>query len=94
LCPDLGEPLLQLLSPRPGELILDLGCGDGVLTEKIAAPRCQGCGVDASFGQVEAAKDRDLMVIVMDGHRLCFKKCDSEGNWIADYVRLKFKAFK
>jgi len=33
---DLGEPLLQILNPQPGELILDLGCGDGRLAEKIA----------------------------------------------------------
>jgi cyclopropane fatty-acyl-phospholipid synthase-like methyltransferase len=34
---DLGEAVLGLLNPQPGERILDLGCGDGALTEKIAA---------------------------------------------------------
>ena len=32
---DLAEPLLKILLPVKGELILDLGCGDGVLTKKI-----------------------------------------------------------
>jgi cyclopropane fatty-acyl-phospholipid synthase-like methyltransferase len=26
---ELAEPLLRLLDPKPGEVILDLGCGDG-----------------------------------------------------------------
>ena len=30
---DLGSPVVELLAPKPGERILDLGCGDGVLTK-------------------------------------------------------------
>ena len=71
---DFGEPLLQLLDAQPGELILDLGCGDGVLTEKIADYGCAVIGVDSSFSQLKAAKDRGLNVIVMDGHQLCFRR--------------------
>ena len=43
------QPLLQLLDAQPGELILDLGCGDGALTEKIAGYGCAVIGVDSSF---------------------------------------------
>jgi len=70
----LGEPLLRLLNPNPGELILDLGCGDGALTEKIVGSGCAVIGVDTSFPQVQAAKKRSLRVLVMDGHELAFKR--------------------
>lgn len=71
---DLGEPLLQLLDPKPGELILDLGCGDGALTEKIADVGCTVYGVDASLAQIEAARRRGLNALVMDGQQMGFKR--------------------
>jgi trans-aconitate methyltransferase len=71
---DLGEPLLQLLQPQSGELILDLGCGDGALTKKIAACDCDVVGVDSSFPQLQAAKERGLKTVLLGGHHLCFQQ--------------------
>jgi trans-aconitate methyltransferase len=71
---DLGEPLLQLLDPKPDELILDLGCGDGALTEKIKEAESTVIGVDSSLAQLQASRKRDLNVLSMDGQQLGFKK--------------------
>lgn len=70
---DLGEPLLNLLDPRPGEWILDLGCGDGALTEKIAAAGSTVLGADSSRALLEAARARGLSVMLTDGQRLALK---------------------
>ena len=70
---DLGQPLLELLAPKNGEIIMDLGCGDGALTEKIAQTVAV-VGADASFAQARAAKERGLSIVVVDGHNLCFKR--------------------
>src|SRR5262249_36148547 len=64
----------QLLAPQPGELILDLGCGDGALTEKLAACGCKVIGVDSSIQQLQAARKRNLTTVMMDGHGLGFKR--------------------
>src|SRR5262249_2506366 len=70
---DLGSPVVELLSPQPGERILDLGCGDGVLTKKIADFGCTLVAVDASVPQVEAAKRLGLEAYVMCGEELPFQ---------------------
>jgi trans-aconitate methyltransferase len=71
---DLGEPLLRLLEAKAGEMILDLGCGDGALTEKIAAAGCAVIGADASLAQVQATKKRGLNALVTDGQRFSFRR--------------------
>jgi trans-aconitate methyltransferase len=44
----LGQDLIELLDPKPGERILDLGCGTGQLTEKIASLGIDVVGLDSS----------------------------------------------
>jgi trans-aconitate methyltransferase len=72
--PALGQPVLDLLNPQAGERILDLGCGDGVLTEKIATAGASVVGVDASADMVAAAQKRGLDARVADGARLDFSR--------------------
>ncbi len=41
---EFGAGVVELLAPRPGERIVDLGCGTGGLTAQIADGRCRGAG--------------------------------------------------
>src|SRR5437667_2715011 len=69
---DLGQAVLELLNPRPGERILDLGCGGGALTDKIVTAGAEVVCVDASSDMVSPAKRRGLDARVMDAHNLGF----------------------
>jgi SAM-dependent methyltransferase len=71
--PALGQPVLDLLAAESGERILDLGCGDGVLTAKIIAAGATAVGVDASAEMIAAARERGLNAMVMDAFGLSFE---------------------
>lgn len=69
---DLAAGLVDWLAPQPGERVLDLGCGDGALTEKLLKAGAIVRGVDASPELVKAAQARGLDVLLVDGHELPF----------------------
>ena len=68
--PVLGRPVLELLAPRPGEHILDLGCGDGVLTVELVAAGATVVGIDSSPEMVAAAREKGLDAHVADAAHL------------------------
>jgi ubiquinone/menaquinone biosynthesis C-methylase UbiE len=70
--------VVELLAPRPGERVLDLGCGTGHSTSKIAESGATVVGLDGSD-----AMEEDLRPLLF-----------REGNWYVDYVRLRFVAVK
>lgn len=71
---ELGAPVLELLAPRGGERILDLGCGDGALTKKLVELGCEVVAVDSSPAQVEAARQMGLDARVIDAQALPFQE--------------------
>ncbi len=68
--PALGAAALALLDPRSGELILDIGCGDGTLTQQITAAGAKATGLDASPEMVEAARSKGVDAFVADAQAL------------------------
>lgn len=66
-----GAELLDWLKPRPEETILDLGCGTGDLTARIAETGASVIGIDADQAMIDAAQERlgsDIELRVADAH--------------------------
>ncbi len=69
----LATDVVALLAPHSGEQILDLGCGDGALTEQLAATGAILTGVDASPTMLAAARQRNLHVEQHDATALPYR---------------------
>ena len=94
-----GQSLISKISLQGNERILDLGCGDGYLTEQLAllAPNGKVLGIDASVGMIQTAKKicRDnLDFLHMDINELCFSNefdiifSNAALHWVKDHKRL------
>ena len=64
----LASDVVALLNPQPGEQILDLGCGDGALTEQLATTGAIVTGVDASPTMLAAARQRSARNLTFEQH--------------------------
>lgn len=88
-----GEGLLDLLNPQPGERILDLGCGSGELTQRIADCGAQVVGIDASATMLAKAHTQfpQLELQQMDATDFSFSEpfdaifSNAVLHWVPDY---------
>jgi SAM-dependent methyltransferase len=71
--PSLATGVVKLLDLQPGERILDLGCGEGTLSEELIAKGARLLGVDTSRESIEAAYSRGVGVRHVDAQALEFE---------------------
>lgn len=100
-----GTSLISRLSLRGDEKILDLGCGDGALTEQLSllVPDGKVLGIDASVGMIGTAKKLsgdNLEFVQMDINYLDFSSefdiiySNAALHWITDHHRLLHNSYE
>ena len=69
---ELGGAALDLLDPKAGELVLDIGCGEGTLTRKIVERGGTVLGIDNSSEMVAAAREKGVDVVLLPAEDMEF----------------------
>jgi SAM-dependent methyltransferase len=69
---ELGGAALDLLDPKPGERIIDIGCGEGTLTLKIAERGATVLGIDNSPEMVAAARAKGVDALLLAAEDMQF----------------------
>ena len=69
---ELGGAALDLLDPKPGERILDVGCGEGALTLKIIGRGGTVLGVDNSPEMIAAARAKGVDALLLPAEDMQF----------------------
>ena len=66
--PALGADVLAILAPKQGERVLDLGCGDGVLTAGLIEAGTEALGLEPDPSLAARARHRGVNVMEQDAH--------------------------
>ena len=70
----LAMPVVDLLAPKAGERVLDLGCGDGTLALEIEHRGAEVLGIDLSEDMVQEARANGIDAMVASVTNLPFKE--------------------
>jgi SAM-dependent methyltransferase len=69
---ELGGAALDLLDPKPGERILDVGCGEGTLTRKIIDRGATVLGIDNSPEMIAVAREKGVDALLLAAEDMQF----------------------
>lgn len=69
---ELGEAALDLLDPRSGERILDVGCGEGTLTKRLIERGAIVLGIDNSAEMIAAAREKGVDALLLAAEDMQF----------------------
>ena len=69
---ELGGAALDLLDPKEGERILDVGCGEGTLTLKIIERGATVLGIDNSAEMIAAARSKGVDALLLPAEDMQF----------------------
>lgn len=69
---ELGGAALDLLHPKAGERILDIGCGEGTLTKRIVERGATVLGIDNSPEMVAAARANGVDAVLLSAEDMQF----------------------
>jgi len=69
---ELGGAALDLLDPKPGERILDVGCGEGTLTKRIVERGATVLGIDNSPEMIAAAREKGVDALLLAAEDMQF----------------------
>ena len=97
----LAGGVFEWLNPQPGDRILDLGCGDGQLTQRLAAAGAKVTGADLSPEMVAAARARGMDAHVANAEELPFADASFDAvfsnaalHWVRDHDAMAAQVFR
>ena len=95
-----GSAVAELLGDISGQRVLDLGCGDGRLTQELVDKGATVVGIDASSSMIGSAREKGLDAHVMDALEMSYRTefdsifTNATLHWIPNHPLLASKVFE